>query len=71
MTAVTDNLRANEWEACEGRMKSDITSEFTFRGRKRRIHVISLSSNELCTRNSRLGLSFCPNPARDVVSALC
>lgn len=68
MTAVTDKLRANEWEAYEGRMKSDITSEFTFRARKRRIHVISLSSNELWTGDSRLGLSSRPNPARYVVS---
>ena len=64
MTAVTDKLRANEWEEYEGRMKSDITSEFTFRARKRRIHVISLSSNELWTGDSRLRLSSRPNRAR-------
>ena len=68
MTAVTDKLRANEWEAYEGRMKSDFTSEFTFRARKRRIHVISLSANELWTGDSRLRLSSRPNPARYVVS---
>lgn len=67
MTAVTDKLRANEWEAYGDRMKSDITSEFTFRARKRRIHAISLSSNELWTGDSRLGLSPRPNPARYIV----